>query len=362
VIQYRTLSGRSGQALLVMGIGMLALGACKGQAPAGEQTAPAVVPAAEAPTADAKPTAEAPAEPAKPGDAAAEATACNDFADQVCKAAGDTAEACTATRTVATILPPKACVAAVAEVQYSIGKLGDMRKPCNELVDRLCKDLGEDTKTCAMVRSRTGQFPIAQCQSMTTDYEKVIGELRAMEARNKPLAAELVAKQQGTDAPSFGPADAKVTIVEYSDFECPYCSRAAATTKQIKEKYGDKVRVVFRQFPLSFHQNAMPAAQASLAAAEQGKFWEMHDKMFENQRALSREDLDKYATEIGLDMAKYKAAMDSGKFKDQVDADQKLGESVGVQGTPSMFLGAERIENPGDFDGLAAQIDAALAK
>ena len=80
----------------------------------------------------------------------------------------------------------------------------------------------------------------------------------------------------------------------------------------------------------------------------------MHDKMFENQRALSREDLDKYATEIGLDMAKYKAAMDSGKFKDQVDADQKLGESVGVQGTPSMFLGAERIENPGDFDGLAA--------
>jgi protein-disulfide isomerase len=361
VSQYRTILGHNGRTLLVLGLGMLSLAACKKDAAPGETT-PAVVPAAEGPASDAKPTAEAPAEPAKPGDAASEATACTDYADQICKAAGDTNEACTATRTVATILPPKACVAAVAEIQYSLGKLGDLRKPCVDLVDRLCKDLGEDTKTCAMVRGRTGQFPVAQCQSMTTDYEKVIGELRAMEARNKPLSAELVAKQQGTDAPSFGPADAKVTLVEYSDFECPYCSKAAETANKIKEKYGDKVRLVFRQFPLSFHQNAMPAAQASLAAGEQGKFWEMHDKMFANQRALGREELDKYAAELGLDMAKFKAAMDSGKFKDQVDADQKLGESVGVQGTPSMFIGAERIENPADFDSVAAAIDAALAK
>ncbi|MCB9785293.1 MAG: DsbA family protein [Deltaproteobacteria bacterium] len=237
-----------------------------------------------------------------------------------------------------------------------------MRKPCVDLVDKLCKDLGEDTKTCAMVRSRTGQFPVAQCQSMMGDYDKVIGELRAMEARNKPLAAEMVTKQQGTDAPSFGPADAKVTIVEYSDFQCPYCSKAAETAHKIKEKYGDKVRFVFRQFPLSFHQNAMPAAQAALAAAEQGKFWEMHDKMFANQNALGREDLEKYAQEIGLDMSKFKAALDNSTFKEKVDSDQKLGESVGVQGTPSMFIGAERIENPIDFDAVSAQIDAALAK
>jgi protein-disulfide isomerase len=190
----------------------------------------------------------------------------------------------------------------------------------------------------------------------------VLAELQAMEKQNQPLDPALRAKQEANDAPSFGPADAKVTIVEYSDFECPYCSMAAQTTTKIKEKYGDRVRIVFRQFPLGFHQNALPAAEASLAANAQGKFWQMHDIMFENQKALDRASLETYAQQIGLDVDAFKAALDNKTFEAQAKADMKLGEEVGVNGTPTLFVGAERVQNPGDFDAISKQIDAALAK
>jgi protein-disulfide isomerase len=152
-----------------------------------------------------------------------------------------------------------------------------------------------------------------------------------------------------------------VTIVEFSDFQCPYCSRAASVASQIKSKYADKVRFVFRQFPLSFHQNAHIAAQASLAANAQGKFWELHDKMFENQQKLDRESLEASAKEIGLNLAEFKKALDDKTYESIVDAELKLGESVAVDGTPTMFLNGKRIANPTDFDAISKEIDTALA-
>src|SRR6185312_10750016 len=120
------------------------------------------------------------------------------------------------------------------------------------------------------------------------------------------------------DAPVKGPASAPVTVVAFSDFQCPFCSRAVPTIHQLETEYGGKVKIVFKQFPLPFHDKAHLAAEAALAAHEQGKFWQMHDKLFANQQALDRPSLEKYAQELGLDMAKFRAALDSGKFKNKV--------------------------------------------
>jgi protein-disulfide isomerase len=193
---------------------------------------------------------------------------------------------------------------------------------------------------------------------MLGKYDQVLGELKKMEMRNAPLSAEMAKKQAGgSDVPSFGPADAKVTIVEYSDFECPYCARAAKIVSQLKKAYPEGVRFVFRQYPLPMHKNAQVAAEASLAAHAQGKFWAMHDKLFENSRNLSRETVDKIAQEIGLNMEKFKAALDNHTYADAVKADMDLGGEIGVTGTPTMIVNTKRVKNPGDFAGLTKLIE-----
>jgi protein-disulfide isomerase len=165
------------------------------------------------------------------------------------------------------------------------------------------------------------------------------------------------------DAPSFGPENAAVTLVEFSDFQCPYCSRAAGMVTKLKEKYGDRVRFVFRQFPLSFHQNAQVAAEASLAAHAQGKFWQYHDKLFADQSKLDRASLEATAKAVGLDMAAFKKALDDKTYAAAVAADLKLGEQVAVDGTPTLFLNGKRISvDPSDFDAVAKLIDTALGK
>jgi protein-disulfide isomerase len=162
---------------------------------------------------------------------------------------------------------------------------------------------------------------------------------------------KIVYKVPVGNAPSRGPATAKVTIVEFSDFQCPFCSRVETTLKQLRDTYPNDVRIAFKQLPLPFHQNAQIAAEASMAAEEQGKFWQMHEKMFANQGALDRASLEKYAQEIGLDMAKFKAALDTGRFKERVNADAAEAAKFGARGTPSFFIngkpfhGAQPYEN-----------------
>ncbi|RYE85639.1 MAG: oxidoreductase [Myxococcales bacterium] len=212
-----------------------------------------------------------------------------------------------------------------------------------------------------MVRDKTASFPADRCKDMLGHYEEVIGELRSVEKENSPLPDDLARRQAAGDAPSFGPKDAKVTVVEYSDFECPFCSRAAEAVSKVKEKYGTRVRFVFRQFPLPMHRNADLAAQASLAAHAQGKFWPFHDQLFANQRELDRASLEKYAQKAGLDMAKFKKALDEHTYADTVKADMKLGSEANVSGTPSMFIGTKRVENATDADALSREIDQALA-
>jgi protein-disulfide isomerase len=164
------------------------------------------------------------------------------------------------------------------------------------------------------------------------------------------------------DDPMRGPKDAPVQIVMFSDYECPFCSRVEETMAQVRSKYGEQVVVVFRDFPLSFHKNAQKAAEAAGCAGEQGKFWEYHDKLFANQRALAPANLDQYATELGLDTTKFKACLDSGQRAPEVAADMKSGQALGVTGTPAAFVNGRFVNGAQPLDAFAKIIDDELAR
>jgi protein-disulfide isomerase len=305
---------------------------------------------------------EASADPAASSPAAAgSAGVCANWAKAVCDGAGAESETCEQATSASALLPAGACTQAMTDLAGTLERAKSARSSCDTLVEKLCADLGAETETCKMVRAKTPGMPSKQCGEMLKSYDRVLDELQQMEKQNAPLTPEVAAKQAAGDAPSFGPADAKVTLVEYSDFECPYCAIAAKTVSKLKEKYGKVVRFVFRQYPLPFHDNAQLTAEASLAAHAQGKFWAFHDEAFANQKALSRADLEKYAAKAGLDMAKFKKALDDHTYADAVKADMKLGEEIGVGGTPTLVIGLKRAENPSDFDAVSAEIDAQLA-
>jgi len=173
-----------------------------------------------------------------------------------------------------------------------------------------------------------------------------------------------VAVNLGGDDPVKGPANAPITIVEFSDFQCPYCSRAIATLKQVEEKYGDKLRIVFRDFPLvQIHQNAAKAAEAGACANEQGKFWELHDKLFADQSKLAVEGLKQTATEVaGLDAAAFNKCLDSGKYATEWQKDVDDGTSYGVTGTPAFFINGRLLSGAQPVDAFSTLIDEELAR
>ncbi len=143
-------------------------------------------------------------------------------------------------------------------------------------------------------------------------------------------------------APVRGPADAKITLVEFSDFECPYCSAAVKQVDAVMAAYPKDVKLIYKQFPLSMHPHAEIAAEASLAAREQGKFWEMYEILFKNFRNLSRNSIMTMAKEIGLDVDKFKSDLDSGKYKAIVAKDIADGEAANVYGTPAFYINGKQ--------------------
>jgi protein-disulfide isomerase len=295
-----------------------------------------------------------------PGKAAAATASCDDLVTKLCSRAGEKSVFCSSARNLGGVLPKSACAAALTDFAEMERQIDTERKVCTDLVDRLCKEIGPDTESCGLVREQTPQFPREQCEQLTQNFGEVLAELKQKEAQNQPLSMEARERIAAKGAPGFGPDDAKVTIVEFSDFECPFCTRAAEVVKQVRARYGDKVRFVFRQFPLPSHSRAHLAAQASLAAQEQGKFWEFHDLMFANQRELSRESLESYAKQTSMNLAAFERALDAQSYKAAVDRDLGLGESVNVSGTPTVFINGKRVPNPTDFTLVAKLIDEAL--
>ena len=158
-----------------------------------------------------------------------------------------------------------------------------------------------------------------------------------------------------------GTANSPVTLVEYGDYECPYCGEAYPVVKALQERLGKQVRFVFRNFPLSeMHPHAEHAAEAAEAAGAQGKFWEMHDLLYENQDALEDEDLARYAKALKLDMPRFIKEMESHHYAERVRADFSSGVRSGVNGTPSFFINGARHEGPFDLGSLLAAIEAAV--
>ena len=162
--------------------------------------------------------------------------------------------------------------------------------------------------------------------------------------------------------PAQGPASAPITIVEFSDFQCPYCARLIPTLDQVKEKYGDKVRIVFRQYPLNFHQHAQKAAEASLCANDQGKFWELHDAMFENQQALAVEQFKAKAVELGMNAEQFNACLDTNKYAAQVKTDFDEGSKAGVSGTPAIFINGRFLSGAQPLNEITKIIDDELQR
>jgi protein-disulfide isomerase len=192
-------------------------------------------------------------------------------------------------------------------------------------------------------------------------FGKILEGLRA----KANVTIDLPEPRVAVDAsgPAKGPEDAPVTIVEFSDFECPFCGRAKGVSRQIEEAYGDQVRFVFRHFPLPHHQRAPRAAEASLCADAQGEFWALHDVMFQNQQALSDEDIKRYAGSIeGLDSEKFEACFTGGEMQARVRADIDAGRSVGVTGTPAFFVNGILITGAQPFEAFKEIIDREIER
>ncbi len=163
------------------------------------------------------------------------------------------------------------------------------------------------------------------------------------------------------DAQTRGPADALVTIVMFEDFQCPFCSRAAATMDRVAKEYGQDVRLVFKHNPLAFHQAAMPAAMASEAAGRQGKFWKMHDLLFENQKELEQEDLLRYAKKLRLNRQRFKRDLRDQALEQKIKDQQEQAERLGARGTPAFFINGRFLSGAQPFESFAELIDEELA-
>ena len=164
------------------------------------------------------------------------------------------------------------------------------------------------------------------------------------------------------DDPSMGPADAKVTIVQFAEYQCPYCGKAGESVDKVMETYGDDVRMVFRDFPLSFHPRAVPAAVAANCAGEQGQYWEMHNRLMSNQRALEDADLTAHAEALKLDLAKWNTCREDPAQAAEVMKDFEDGQEVGVSGTPAFFINGIMISGAQPFEEFKRIIDAELGK
>ncbi len=201
-------------------------------------------------------------------------------------------------------------------------------------------------------------------QQRTTAHRALVDDLRKAGPRvDMVLDAPRYEVAVAADDPSLGAASAPVTVVEFSDFQCPFCQRVAPTLKRLRDAYGDRIRVVWKDYPLtSIHPQAFKAAEAGQCAREQGKFWEYHDRLFANQQALQPEFLKTYATDLGLDPAKFNACLDTAKYAERVQEHMGVGTSLGVSSTPSVFINGRLVSGAHPYETFAAIIDEELQR
>ena len=202
----------------------------------------------------------------------------------------------------------------------------------------------------------------AEVEAIVKSYIEANGEALAASiqaAGQRQQLAKLQSIVTG-DVPSRGPVDAKVTIVEFSDYQCPFCDRVQGTLGELRKKYGDNVRWIYKNLPLAFHPEAKPAAYAALAAHKQGKFWEYHDALWTKQASLGDKTYLAIAEELKLDMDRFNKDRASDAVKKQVEADLADAETVGARGTPHFVINGEELSGAQPASAFSAIIDAKL--
>jgi protein-disulfide isomerase len=219
------------------------------------------------------------------------------------------------------------------------------RSDCGELAARLCAEFGKQTETCKMVDAQTKLFGSKRCAQMLARYDETVSELKRR-AQAKQILVDPEQRTPHGPAPAFGPVDAELTMVEFSDFACADCGRGSGVARSVKNLHGNTVRFVFRHCPLPTDPRARLAAEASLAAHAQGKFWEYHDTLFANPHDLSRPALERYARVVGLDLPEFWRALDEKRYTGDVEADLELGRAMFVHKVPALFVNGERVRFP----------------
>jgi|KBSSwiStaDraftv2_1062776.scaffolds.fasta_scaffold256905_1 protein-disulfide isomerase len=197
-------------------------------------------------------------------------------------------------------------------------------------------------------------------QRMSAAHDAFIGKLR----EKVSVTVSLEPPRQKVDAaghPAKGPKDAPIELIEFSDFQCPFCQRANPTVEQVLKTYGNKIHFVYRHYPLPNHPNARPAAEAAACADEQGRFWQFHDELFGNPNKLTNDDLKQHAVAAGLDATRFNACFDGHRFKNDIDKDLREGNEAGVSGTPAFFINGRSLEGAQPFESFKRVIDEELA-
>lgn len=209
--------------------------------------------------------------------------------------------------------------------------------------------------------SDTGQMAVGKAAD--AGFRKLRDQMRKdEESRDKAEMEEQFKnpiKIEVGNSPVKGPANAKVTIVEFSDFQCPFCQMGANNVEQVLKKYPNDVKLVFKNLPLPMHAQAKPAAKAALAANKQGKFWEFHDAFFANQQKLGPAFFEQKAKDLGLDMDRFKKDMESPELDKQVDEEMALAQQHGVMGTPGFIVGGVAVKGarpPEYFDQIIQRV------
>jgi len=212
--------------------------------------------------------------------------------------------------------------------------------------------------------SRAGSSRAAAILGMIVTFlgGYVLGSMNAAERApaKDPAQARRKAVPVGV-SPAKGPADALVTIVEFADFQCGYCAKSLPVQRRLFQEYGGRVRWVFKNLPLSFHQRARPAALAAMAAQEQGKFWEYHDRLFMNQDKLDDDDLIAHARVLGLDVDAFRAALAQKKHNKVIDADVELAKELKVQGTPNFFINGRHFTGSMSYSRMESAVREEIA-
>ncbi|MDQ3035529.1 MAG: DsbA family protein [Myxococcota bacterium] len=228
-----------------------------------------------------------------------------------------------------------------AERRVWVDLVNEMLSPCGEPVS---------VARCADESGGEGRSACRSCVPAARYVARLIAEgyerSEIEEHYDLRYGRDTAVEVQTDGFPMRGAPMAPVTIVEFSDFECPYCGRAHPILDELLREFEGQVKIVFRNYPLSGHPRAMPAARAAVAAGRQGKFWEMADLLFGHQRALEDEDLTRYAQQLELDLERFHGDLQSSATQAAIERDREEGRRLGVEGTPTFFVNGRRFREP----------------